>query len=201
MTHKAQKRWILLGAIIITLLIGGCQASKSIDEAETVLDKAFDAHAEYLAPFEYTSAELYLAEAKSQLDHSDFSAAQKHAQTALKFAQQAYSVSREKQTALPVPKGEPFIIQSIVLVPRPKEVMQANMDRAKKQLENLKKAGAEKCAPKEYAAALAHMAFCSEEWEERDYNKAATHLRKVQAMVERMLPYTEDCKAAGDSEK
>ena len=180
--------------LFFVILVAGCASSKAIDNAQVVIEKARLAHADYLAPYDFASAELYLAEAKSQRSYSDFSAAVKFAKTSLAHAQSAYNIALEKQSSTPISKTEAFTIESIVLSRNPKEILRENIERAKNQLATLEAAGAKTCAPKEFAAAKANLSFCIEEWEERDYNKSANHLRVVKQMVELALPFMDDCK-------
>jgi len=184
----------IIPALIFSIFsVIGCQSGKAIENADKVLAKALLAHGDYLAPFHYKSAEIYLAQARSQQEHSDFKSAVIFADKALFHAQSAFNIAIEKQSSIPVPTAEPFDPASIVLSTNPKDDLKAVMDRAEQQLESLEKSGAKRCAPKEFAEAKAYFDFCQEEWKERDYNLAANYLRRVREMVELALPFMEDC--------
>jgi len=74
-------------AILAVAAFGlGCESYQAYNTAKEALAKATDMHADFLAPYECISAELYLTEAKKQLDDSDFAAA-------MKFANKSYAQS------------------------------------------------------------------------------------------------------------
>lgn len=80
------KRVALMAVLAIALFSLGCESYQAYRTAKEALAKAKEMHADILAPYEFISAELYLQEAKRQLDESDFSAA-------LKFANKSYAFS------------------------------------------------------------------------------------------------------------
>jgi hypothetical protein len=87
---------ILIFPMLLLLFVSCTSAEKSISRAEDVFEQAGSAHADYHAPYPYTCAEAYLAEAKKQFDVSDFAAAEKYADRALSCAQDAYRIAVEK---------------------------------------------------------------------------------------------------------
>ena len=101
---KGRFRWgaSLFLLILMVTTITGCAASKAVDTAEEIVEKARELHADYLAPYEFRSAELYLIEAQNQLEESDFVAAKLFAEKALLKGQAAYRKAVEKQTQLKV---------------------------------------------------------------------------------------------------
>ncbi len=91
---------LCVGALLLAFL-AGCAAEDAIDRAAAAIDQAQQVHAEYLAPYEFTSAEQYLAEARKQLNESDFDAAQAYADAAYQKALKAAEIARGKH-ALPM---------------------------------------------------------------------------------------------------
>ena len=84
-----KSRFVAIIVVLVFVAFGfGCEAYQAYQAAKEAFDKATSMHADYLAPYEYTSAELYLQEAKKQLDESDFA-------TAIKFANKSYEMSIE----------------------------------------------------------------------------------------------------------
>ena len=82
-------RLVVVASILVIVVFGfGCEAYQAYQAAKEAFDRATQMHADYLAPYEYVSAELYLKEAKKQLDESDFA-------TAINFANRSYELSIE----------------------------------------------------------------------------------------------------------
>ena len=82
---------VAISILALVVLGFGCEAYQSYQAAKEAYSKATQMHADYLAPYEYISAELYLKEAKKQLDESDFA-------TAIDFANRSYEQSIEAMT-------------------------------------------------------------------------------------------------------
>ena len=184
---------LALFACCIVLFASGCASSRVIDDAQKILDKAGEMHADYLAPYHYTSAEAYLNEARDQQAHSDFEAARSFAQKALEKAQKAYEIAMSKQSVSPAVTAKTIEIESITLSTKPKQVTKDNIDRARAKLSEMEQAGVKQCAPKEFALAEAYLDFCEEEWGERDYNKAANLLKKVRSLMEQSMRFMKNC--------
>ena len=176
-------------------VLSGCVASRTIDEAQAVLDNAQQIHADFLAPYEFTSAEQFLLQAKSQFDHSDFDAATTYANHALAQAQKAY----QKAVQIHPPPVE--VTAGVVgvdagsVVTRPKASLEEAIARAEAALQKMESAGARRCAPREFAHAEANLVFGKGEWAERDYNKAASHLQRFEQWLDKAAGFVTDCPA------
>lgn len=189
-------RTLSIGLTIIVgaaLLLSGCQVGKNIAEADKIVEKAEEIHGRLLAPYHFTCAELYLAQARDQYDHSDFKAATKFADKSLFHAKAAYSIAAEKRPMSANPAEPVFALPGIALSVTPKKDLKKSYDQAVEQLESLKKRDLMDCAPKEFALVETNLIFFFEEWEERDYNKAYDHLRAVQRNMLRALQFMKSC--------
>lgn len=185
----------LLFLIFVAIVTSsGCQAGKTINEAKKIVGSAKDMHAEHLAPYHLTCAELYLFEARNQYDHSDFAAADTFAHKSLSFAKEAYGIAAEKRPMSANPSEPVFELTSIALSVTPKQDLKKSYGNAVMQLDSLKKNGLMECAPKELALLETHLVFFHEEWEERDYNKAYDHLRTVHRNMSRALLFMKTCR-------
>jgi len=96
----------LLALALLPLLIG-CVAENEVHRAQRALDQARAVHAEYLAPYEFASAENFLAQAKVELNESDYDSAQKFATRANQMAQQAQAIAEKKHASPMVPFQPP----------------------------------------------------------------------------------------------
>lgn len=96
-------KWIIL-LFLVVICLTGCQAGTVIDNAQSVIELARAIHGDYLAPYEFTSATLYLAQAKKEYECSDFKAAEVFAQKALAQGQAAFKISLEKNSKPMVPE-------------------------------------------------------------------------------------------------
>ena len=94
------QRLVIIAALgLILFFSAGCTpAQKNVDQAQQMVDQARDAHADYLAPYHFTRAELFLAEARRQFEQSDFATAGKYADSALEAAREAYRISVDKHS-------------------------------------------------------------------------------------------------------
>lgn len=93
----------VVAVLIASLLVVGCAAEKQVKQAQRALDAATAVHADYLAPYQYASAENYLDEALSQLHESDFAAATKFAIEARTKAAEAERLARTAHATPMVP--------------------------------------------------------------------------------------------------
>ncbi|MDP8256301.1 MAG: DUF4398 domain-containing protein [Candidatus Alcyoniella australis] len=87
-----------LCTLVAVLLVSGCTAGKNVTQAGKMVVQAGEAHADYLAPFEFTLAQEYLFEAQQQLDESDFSAALHFAKLSMDSSSKALSIAQQVQT-------------------------------------------------------------------------------------------------------
>lgn len=76
-------------AFVASALLAGCASDRAIRAAEAALAAARDAHADYLSPGEYRSAENWLAEAHVRMRAADHGAAQSYAEYAESLAGRA----------------------------------------------------------------------------------------------------------------
>lgn len=99
-----RKKVLAFIAILAVATFGlGCESYQAYRTAKEALAKAKDAHADILAPYEYISAELYLQEAKKQLDDSDFAAAMKFANKSYAFSIDAIKKAEEIMSKPQIP--------------------------------------------------------------------------------------------------
>lgn len=76
-------------AFVTAALLAGCASDRAIREAEAALAAAREAHADYLAPGEFRSAENWLAEARVRQRAADHDAAESYAEYAEQQAGEA----------------------------------------------------------------------------------------------------------------
>lgn len=93
--------------LVFCILLVGCAAEDAIHQAEVSIELAQGVHADYLAPYEFHSAEQFLAEAKKQLNESDYSAAQEYADHARQMAQESAAIARKKHSSPMIPWTPP----------------------------------------------------------------------------------------------
>lgn len=92
----------LVAAAVSLLVLLGCgpiQSTAYLLDAEVQIEAARTAGADKLAPYEWTSANLYIRKARMTVGHSDFEAGVSFAQKASKFAREA----RDKAMGAPNP--------------------------------------------------------------------------------------------------
>jgi hypothetical protein len=82
---------------------GPVQSTSFLMDAETMLEAARTAQAEKLAPYEWTSANLYLHKSKEEVGYADFEQAVDYAKKAVDFATRArdLAVRTVKRTETP----------------------------------------------------------------------------------------------------
>ena len=71
------------------LACGPVQSTAYLVDAETMLDAAKTAQADKLAPYEWTSANLYLHKSKEEVGYSEYEQAVDYAKKAVDFATRA----------------------------------------------------------------------------------------------------------------
>jgi hypothetical protein len=89
---------------------GPTQSTACLIDAETMLEAARTAQADRLAPYEYTSARLYLEKSKEEMGYSDFEQAVDYARKAVDFATRARDnalKASRKSEPLPPPLPPP----------------------------------------------------------------------------------------------
>lgn len=89
----------LVLACALALATAGCgpvQSTSYLIDTETMLEAARTAQADKLAPYEWTSANLYYAKAKEEVGYSDYEQAVDYGKKAVDFA------TRARDTALKV---------------------------------------------------------------------------------------------------
>ncbi len=80
---------VISAAVVAGLSCGPVQSTAYLVDAETMLDAARTAQAEKLAPYEWTSANLYWHKAKEEVGYSEFEQAVDYAKKAVDFATRA----------------------------------------------------------------------------------------------------------------
>ena len=85
---------IVVGVLAAAGLLAGCGPIESvavIDDAQVALTGAKAANGDRYAPYEYTSAELYLDKAREERGHAEY-------QQAIGYARQAREMAREAES-------------------------------------------------------------------------------------------------------
>jgi len=70
---------------------------------------------------------------------------------------------------------------------------QAQMNKLRGELDEIRMQGAKTCAPREFASAEAHLVFADEEWSERDYIRAQDHLVFAQDSLDAARKWLGNC--------
>ncbi len=85
--------FVLLACGVSLLACGPVQSTSHLLDAEVMIEAARTAQADKFAPYEWTSANLYIHKAREEAGYSDFEQAVDFAQKAAKFATQARDVA------------------------------------------------------------------------------------------------------------
>ena len=80
---------ILLAAVGTSVACGPIQSTSYLLDAEVQIQAARTAGAEKLAPYEWTSAQLYYEKAKDKVGYSEYETGVDYARKAAKFATEA----------------------------------------------------------------------------------------------------------------
>ena len=99
-------RLLVLTSFVALAACGPVQSTAYLIDADVQLEAARTAQADKFAPYEWTSANLYLHKAREEVGYSDFEQAVTYAQKAAKFASSARdlamkSVRRDEPPANP----------------------------------------------------------------------------------------------------
>jgi hypothetical protein len=86
---------LLVIALAALSALPGCAPEDHVNMAKRTVESARSVHADYLAPYEFASAEEYLRQAIVELHESDFSSASTYATKSRAMAQQAETKARE----------------------------------------------------------------------------------------------------------
>lgn len=84
---------IILISFVAIVFLTTCSADQEINKAAKAVEYARSVHADYLSPYEFTSAEIYLGEARNQSQKSDYERAAKYAIKAADFAARASTMA------------------------------------------------------------------------------------------------------------
>lgn len=103
--------FVALSALAAAAL-SGCgpvQSTAYLLDAEVALESAQTAGADRYAPYEFTSAQLYIHKAREEVGYSDFEVAVDFAQKAAKFAKDARDIAmaQTKESLPPPPPPTP----------------------------------------------------------------------------------------------
>ncbi len=84
------RRFSLISVLVLVGLgCGPVQSTSYLIDAETMMEAAKTAQADKLAPFEWTSATLYLHKSKEEVGYSDYEQAVDYAKKAVDYATKA----------------------------------------------------------------------------------------------------------------
>lgn len=81
--------WALFALVGLAAACGPVQSTAYLIDADVQLEAARTAQADKFAPYEWTSANLYIHKAREEVGYSDFEQAVTYAQKAAKFASAA----------------------------------------------------------------------------------------------------------------
>lgn len=100
--------------LMATSLIMGCgpiQSTSYLIDTETMLEAARVAQADKLAPYEWTSANLYFAKSKEEVGYSDFEQAVDYGKKAVAFATRARDMALKvgRRASDPGPNDPPVV--------------------------------------------------------------------------------------------
>lgn len=105
------RRWLWAASIVIASGCGPVQSTSYLIDAETMLEAARTAQADKLAPYEWTSAQLYFAKSKEEVGYSDFEQAVDYGKKAVEFATKArdtaLKVGRRNESLAPTEPSDP----------------------------------------------------------------------------------------------
>lgn len=100
--------------LVAAVVVSGCgpiQSTSYLLDADVALQSAKTAGADKYAPYEYTSAALYLHKAREEVGYSDFEVAVAFAQKASKYAnearEKAMSIAKDSSSPPPLPSSVP----------------------------------------------------------------------------------------------
>ncbi len=117
-------RYLITLALVIVLLVFAfsCSVDKDIELAEKAVNASKDVHAEYLAPYEYSSAEVYLEGAKREVNKSNYFRAKQFANKATQQANMASVIARKKNSEPQIPYDQDRAVKIMNAVEQPKAV-------------------------------------------------------------------------------
>lgn len=105
------RTWVLVALTAAVSACGPVQSTSYLIDTETMLEAARTAQADKLAPYEWTSAQLYFAKSKEEVGYSDFETAVDYGKKAVEFATKA------RDTALKVGRRNEALPAEPVLEP------------------------------------------------------------------------------------
>jgi len=91
-------RLVMILAVLLVFFAFGCAEEEAVKKADNAVKLAKESHADYLAPYEYASAEQYLAEAHKQLNESDYQGAAFFAKRAGEKADASAAIARQRNS-------------------------------------------------------------------------------------------------------
>jgi hypothetical protein len=134
-------RYPLALALVIVLLVFSfsCSVDQDILLAEKAIKASRDVHADHLAPYEFSSAEINLEGARRQVNQSNFFRARQFAKKASEQANMASVIARKKNSVPRIPydpdravkaheaarKGTAVEVIEPAAAPTPKRVLKA----------------------------------------------------------------------------
>ncbi len=103
-------RWLLAAVAALAAACGPVQSTSYLIDTETMLEAARTAQADKLAPYEWTSANLYLAKSKEEVGYSDFEQAVDYGRKAVDFATRARDAALKAGRKLEAAPTEPPVV-------------------------------------------------------------------------------------------
>ena len=105
------RRWLWAASVAVVSGCGPVQSTSYLIDAETMLEAARTAQADKLAPYEWTSAQLYFEKSKEEVGDADFEQAVDYGKKAVEFATRArdtaLKVGRRNEAVVPVEPADP----------------------------------------------------------------------------------------------
>ncbi len=124
-------------ALVFLVFSFSCSVDQDIQLAEKAIKASKNVHADYLAPYEFSSAEVYLAGARRQANKSNFFRAKQFAAKATEQANMASVIARKKNSEPRIPydpdravkvynaseKSKAVEVVEPIATPKPKKVL------------------------------------------------------------------------------
>lgn len=112
--HVRVKQLLVSSVLVAAVVVSGCgpiQSTSYLLDAEVAIQSAKTAGADKYAPYEYTSALLYIHKAREEVGYSDFEVAVNFAQKASRYAnearEKAMSLAKDAPPPPPLPSSMP----------------------------------------------------------------------------------------------
>ncbi len=198
-----------LALSLLLVLVGvACSVEKEVILAQKAVDQARLVHSDRHAPYQFFSAEFFLAEARHQLISADFDRAEKYARASRENAHKAGSLVLEKglwpdslidpasiyppPVAKPAENGKPADVSSN----GGKKDFKNKIHLLEESVQRIARDGGKECAPREFAAAEAHLEFARDDLFDRRFISCTQHLACVESNVKKADAFIPNCREA-----